>query len=300
MKYRKSHLGFISPGFIIYTVFMIVPLITAVYFSLHSWPGIGEKIFIGLKNFRNIFFDERMSSIFWNALGNNFTYLFIAILIFIPVQILIAYLIHSKIFGHEAFKLMVFLPYVISPSIVGFFALLVFDPNVGLLNNFFYAVGLNSWTSAWFGNVHQGFPLLVSVIGWRGLGVGMVIILANMKNIPNDVIEASVIDGAGSWTRFWRVVLPFLKPSIINVIILSSIFALIQFDLPYIIGGPTGGVNGSLDFLNLVFFRYAFGDSYYGESAMGFGAAISVVLFLIIFGIALIQNLFLKKLLRRE
>ena len=121
-----------------------------------------------------------------------------------------------------------------------------------------------------------------------------------MKNIPEDIIEASIIDGAGGWTRFWRIVLPFLRPSIVNVMILSSIFALIQFDLPYIIGGPTGGINRSLDFMNLVFFRYAFGDAFYGETALGFGAAISVVLFFIVLIFALIQNILLKKLYRYE
>ncbi len=128
----------------------------------------------------------------------------------------------------------------------------------------------------------------------------MVIILANMKSIPEEIVEASIIDGAGEWIRFWRVILPFLKPSLINVIILSSIYALTQFDLPYIIGGPTGGIEGKMDFMNLFFYRYAFGDSYLGQTAIGFGASISVVTFSIILFIALIQNVLLKKILHRN
>lgn len=138
------------------------------------------------------------------------------------------------------------------------------------------------------------------MIGWQGIGVGMVIILANMKSIPEDIVEASIIDGANIWNRFWRIELPFLKPSIMNVFILSSIFALTQFDLPFIIGGLNGGIDRKLDFLNLVFFRYTFGDAYYGETALGFGAAISVVLFFIIFLIALIQNLVIKRIFYHE
>ncbi len=300
MKKQRAYVFFILPGLCIYTLFMIVPLLSAMYYSLYSWAGIGERVFIGLENFRSLFFNPRMSEIFWNACGNNFTYLFVAIGIFLPLQVLAAYLIHIRIFGHRVFRLMIFLPYVISPAIVGFFALLVFDPNIGLLNSFFSSVGLDSFKSSWFGDPQRAFPLLASVIGWQGIGVGMIIILANLKNVPDEVVEAATIDGAGAWNLFWRVVLPFLTPSIINVLILSTIFALIQFDLPYIIGGSTGGINRTMDFMNLVFFRYAFGDAYMGETSMGFGAAISVVLFFIIFFIALIQKLVVSRLSDRD
>lgn len=300
MKQQKAHIGFIAPGFIVYTVFMIIPLFTAMYYSLFSWSGMGAKLFIGFDNFRTIFFDPRMSSIFRNALGNNFRYMFIAICIFIPLQVLIAYLIHQRIPGHKAFKLMVFLPYVISPSIIGFFSLLMFDPNVGLVNTVLQSLHLQQMVSAWFGDPQRAFPLLVSIIGWQGIGVGMVIILANMKSIPTDVIEASIIDGANIWNRFWRIELPFLKPSLTNVFVLSSIFALTQFDLPLIIGGMNGGIDGKIDFLNLVFFRYTFGNSYNGQTAIGFGASISVVLFFIIFFIAVLQQLVLKRLMNRN
>ena len=296
----RAYWGFITPGFLVYTLCMIIPLAAAFYYSFFSWSGMGQMQFIGLENFRRIFLEPRMASIFWNALGNNFLYLIIAICIFIPIQILLAYLIHIEIAGHKLFKLMIFLPYVISPSIVGFFSLLVFDPNIGMLNTFLLKLGFPSLTGAWFGDPDIAFGLLVSVIGWQGIGVGMVIILANTKGITTEVIEASIIDGAGGWKRFWYVELPFLKPSIMNVVILSSIFALTQFDLPFIIGGSTGGIDGKLDFLNLVFFRYTFGDSYNGETAIGFGAAISVVLFLIIFFIALIQRLVLNRLFFSE
>jgi raffinose/stachyose/melibiose transport system permease protein len=300
MKNSRAYRGFIAPGLIVYSLFMIIPLGFALYYSFFSWSGMGEMQFIGMENFNKIFFEPRMSGIFWNALGNNFSYMLVAIGIFIPLQILIAYLIHIEIAGHKAFKLMIFLPYVISPSIVGFFSLLTFDPNIGMLNTFLLKIGLGQFAGAWFGDPDLAFGLLVSVIGWQGIGVGMVIILANMKSIPEDIVEASIIDGANIWNRFWRIELPFLKPSIMNVFILSSIFALTQFDLPFIIGGLNGGIDRKLDFLNLVFFRYTFGDAYYGETALGFGAAISVVLFFIIFLIALIQNLVIKRIFYHE
>ncbi len=299
MTKSKAYIGFITPGFILYTVFMIVPLGFAIYYSFFSWSGMGAMDFIGFDNFRRIFFEPRMSGIFRNALGNNFRYMAIAIFVFIPIQIGMAYLIHLKIRGYNFFRLMIFLPYVISPSIVGFFTLLVFDPNIGMLNTLLITLGSPHLVSAWFGSANIAFYLLVAVIGWNGLGVGMVIILANMKNIPEDVVEASIIDGASVWQRFWRVELPFLQPSIVNVVVLSSIFALTQFDIPFIVGGLNGGIDGKLDFLNLMFFRYTFGDAYFGETALGFGAAISVVVFSIIFVIALLQKVVFNRVFDR-
>lgn len=299
MNKSKAYIGFITPGFILYSLFMIVPLGFAIYYSFFDWSGLGAMDFIGLENFKRIFFDPRMSRIFRNALGNNFRYMAIAIFVFIPIQVAMAYLIHLKIRGHNLFRLMIFLPYVISPSIIGFFALLVFDPNIGILNTVLLGLGLNQLASAWFGNPAIAFKLLVSVIGWNGIGVGMVIILANMKNIPEDVIEASIIDGASTWQRFWCVELPFLQPSLVNVVVLSSIFALTQFDIPFIVGGLNGGIDGKLDFLNLMFFRYTFGDAYFGETALGFGAAISVVVFSIIFCIAVLQKIVFNRLFKQ-
>ena len=122
---------------------MIIPLLSAIYYSLFSWAGIGPKVFIGLGNFKKIFFDPQISPIFKNALKNNFVYMGIAVLIFIPIQVLLAYLIDKQIVGHKLFKLIIFLPFVISSTIVGFFSLLVFDPNIGLLNTLLGALRLN-------------------------------------------------------------------------------------------------------------------------------------------------------------
>src|SRR5690554_240356 len=157
MTKSKAYIGFITPGFLLYSLFMIVPLGFAIYYSLFNWSGMGPMEFIGLDNFKRIFFDPRMSKIFNNALGNNFKYMGVATFIFIPIQILMAYLIHMKIKGYNAFRLLIFLPYVISPSIIGFFALLVFDPNIGILNNMFLSLGLHHFVSAWFGDPSKAF-----------------------------------------------------------------------------------------------------------------------------------------------
>jgi len=286
---RRPWLGFILPGFIIYTALMIVPLGTAVYTSFFQWSGLGPKVFIGLENYRNLFLDTRLSGIFWNALGNNFRFVLIVLGVIMPVQLFIAYWLDIQILGHRFFRTIIFLPYVISSTIVGFLTMLVFNPTIGILNTFFKKAGWDSLLSAWFGDPHRAFPLLVLVIAWQGIAAGMFIFLANLKGVSRDLIEASLIDGAGRMRRFRHILLPALQPALINNIILGTIWGLTQFDVPFVVGGSQGGVNNSIDFMNLFFYRFAFGGSYYGETSMGFGATISVVLFGIILLTTVIQ-----------
>lgn len=280
---------FILPGFILYTIFMILPLFTAVYYGFFEWSGLGPKIWIGLENYRSLFMDERISSIFRNAVGNNFKFVLAALFIIMPFQLVLAYMLDLKIVGYRFFEAIIFLPYVISTTIVGFISMLVFDPNIGVLNEFFSYMGWKHLMSAWFGDPDRAFFLLVLVIVWQGCAAGMFIFLSNLKSIPVELIEASLIDGASGKQRFRFIILPALGPALTNNIILGTIWGLTQFDIPFVIGGTQGGVNNSLDFMSLFFYRFAFGGSYFGETSMGFGAAISVVQFLIILSIAIIQ-----------
>ena len=286
---RRPYLGFIAPGFVVYTFLMIIPLGTAVYYSFFEWSGIGPKTFIGLGNYRNLFFDERLSGIFWNALGNNFRFVAVILAIIMPVQLFLAYWIDIRVIGYRYYRTIIFLPYVISSTIVGFITMLVFNPNIGILNTFVRAVGRDDLVSAWFGDPDRAFPLLVLVIAWQGIAAGMFIFLANLKNVSQDLIEASLIDGAGRWKRFRFITLPALEPAIINNVILGTIWGLTQFDIPFVVGGSQGGINNSIDFMNLFFYRFAFGGSYFGETSMGFGATISVTLFVIILAVAAVQ-----------
>lgn len=295
MKKDRSFVGFLIPGVILYTLFMIVPIISAMYYSFFNWNGIGEMKFIGLENFKTLIFGQRMSKIFFNALGNNFKYMLCVLLIITPIQIFFAYVLNIKIKCYKYLQLMLFLPYVISTSIVGFFSILVFDPNIGILNTFLGNVGLGGMKSAWLGNPNLSFKIFVGVVIWQCIGSGMMIFYANMKEIPESLIEASVIDGAGELRKFFSVVLPQLTSSLSTNITLSVIFALTMFDIPFMLGGPQGGVNNSIDFVNMVFYRYAFGGAYFGETSLGFGSSISVTMFLIILTVSLAVSKLLKK-----
>ena len=293
---KRPYILFILPGFILYTIFMIYPMFNAMLLSLYDWSGFGLKKFIGLQNFYNLLFDPRISKMFWNALKNNVVYVLCELAFIMPLQILFAYLIYLQIKGYKVFQTLIFIPSVISTAVIGFFIMVVFDPNIGILNMVLKAIGQESLQSAWFGNPNISFILLIIVVTWVGIGYGMMLFVANMKGIPDEVIEASIMDGAGGARRFFYVILPLLWPSLTNIVVLDTIWGLTLFDIPFIVGGSQGGINNSLDFMNIFFYRYAFGNSYSGETAVGFGASISVVLLFLILIVSLIQMKFLKKL----
>lgn len=294
VRKKKAYIGFIAPGFIIYTVLMIVPIACAVYFSFFEWSGIGPMKFAGLDNFKKLFFDARMSKIFFNALKNNIKYLVCVLLIITPLQIFFAYMIYIKIPCHKYIRMMLFLPYVISTSIVGFFAIIMLDPNIGVGNSIIGALFGNKAKLAWLGDPAMVFKIFVMVVIWQCIGSGMMIFYADMQEIPSEIIEASIIDGAGGWKRFSKVVFPSLSASFSTNITLSVIYALTMFDIPYILVGPQGGVNNKIDFVNMVFYRYAFGGTYFGETSIGFGSSISVTMFVIILTFSFVTRKLLK------
>lgn len=295
-KKKWAHIGFIAPGFLIYTIFMMVPLAFAFYYSVFEWNGIGPKTFVGLDNFIKLFTSTRISRTFFAALLNNFKYLACVLLIITPIQIFFAYMLYIKIKFHKYIRFMLFMPYVISTSIVGFFALILFDPNIGVLNEILVSLFGKEHAQAWLGDPNLVFKIFVCVVIWQCIGSGMMIFFANMQEIPEEIIEASVIDGCGEWKRFWTVVLPMLTSSMKTNLTLSVIYAMTMFDLPYILVGPQGGATGKLDFISMVFYRNAFGGSYFGETSIGFGSAISVVMFVIILILTLVTKKLAKKL----
>ena len=292
---KRPFLLFITPAVMLYTAFVIVPILFAVYISLYDWSGIGPMHYVGIGNYARLLTDPRISRIFLNALGNNLKFTLCVLTIILGVQLILAYLLHINILGGRYFRLMIFLPYVISTAIIGFFTLIVFDPNLGILNNLLGLAGRADMKSAWFGNPKIAFALLVIVILWQSVGAGMMIFYANMKDMPQSIIEASVIDGAGEWRRFTRIVIPMLAPSFTTNITLGVIWGLTIFDIPFLIGGPHGGIDNSIDFVNQFFYRSTFGSAYFGETSLGFGASISVTMFVIIFGVSLLLSLLLKR-----
>lgn len=293
MKKNKNHLMFIAPGFLLYTVFVIFPIIYVLFLSFTDWSGLGAMNFVGLDNFKTIFGDKRFTPEFLNALKNNIKYLLCVWLIITPFQYFMAYMFFIKIPFHKYLKFMTFLPYVISTTIVSFFATLIFDPNIGMLNNVLGNLGMPK--GAWFGDVNWAFKLMIMIIIWQSSGSGIMIFYSNFISTSGDVMDASRIDGCNEWQRFRYILFPLSLPSCASIISMSTIWALAIFDYPFILGGSNGGVRGCLDFVNVVFYRYTFGSALNAKSNLGFGASICFVMFIVMFVITFLQNKILKR-----
>ncbi|MGX7131091.1 MULTISPECIES: carbohydrate ABC transporter permease [Enterococcus] len=300
MKQKRSYLWFIAPGFLFYCLFVIYPIISAAKISFFRWNGIGKQVFVGLNNYKELFSNPVLLNQLVNALKNSLIIFILTILIMIPLQIIFAYMIYSKTRGHNVLRTVLFSPQFISTPVIVFLFTLLLDSNIGLVNEFLNKIGLSFLAQPWLGMPSIGIYVIWLMISWAGFGVGMMYFIAAMNMVSEDSIEAAYMEGAGYWRRLWLIVIPQIKNTILNLGLISYITAMTIFDYSYILGGVSGGVDGSVDVVSLFFYRIAFGDNNplggnLSENSMGMGTTIAVVLFLIIFVVATLQMYFVMR-----
>ncbi|MGL9810037.1 carbohydrate ABC transporter permease [Enterococcus sp. DIV0970a] len=300
MKRKKPFLWFIAPGSIFYCLFVIYPIFSAARISFYRWNGIGEKVFVGFNNYVELFSNPVLFNQLLNALKHSLMLFILTIFIMIPLQIIYAYMIYSKTKGYNVLRTVIFSPQFISTPVIVFLFTLLLDGNIGLVNELLTKVGLESLAQPWLGMPSVGIYVVWLMISWAGFGVGMMYFIAAMNMISDDSIEAAYMEGAGYWKRLWLIVIPQIKNTIINLTLISYITAMTIFDYSYILGGISGGVDGSVDVVSLFFYRIAFGDNNplggnLSENSMGMGTTIACVLFLVIFVVASAQMYFVMR-----
>jgi raffinose/stachyose/melibiose transport system permease protein len=299
---QHPYVLFIAPGFILYSIFAIYPIISATKMSFYYSNGFGEAHFVGLQNYIELFTTKELYSQFLNAFKNNILLFVLNILLVLPVQIYLAYLIHTKIRGYRFFQSIIFAPQFITPTVVLFLGTLILDQNVGIFNEFLRMIGLEEWVRNWLGIPGMGIFIVFILNSWVGVGFSMIYFIGAMKMLPEEIFEAAYLDGAGYWSRLFHIVLPLLRTTIINVVVISYIFSMTIFDLNYLLGGVDGGYDHSMDVLTLFFYRIAFGTSgamggSLGSNSLGMGTTIAVVMFIIILIASIVQ---LKLMVRKE
>lgn len=294
MNKKKPYLIFILPGFILYFLFVVYPIFSAAQISLFKWNGIGEKVFVGFSNYKELFSNPVLLDQFINALKNSLIIFVLTALIIIPLQVIYAYMIYTKTKGSKILQTVIFSPQFISTPVIVFIFTLMLDANIGVVNDFLTKIGLDFLAKPWLGMPSIGIYIVWLMISWAGFGVGMMYFIAAMNMISTDALESAYLEGAGFWTRLRLIVVPQIKNTIFNLILISYITAMTIFDYSYILGGVSGGVDGSVDVMSLFFYRIAFGDNNplggnLSENSMGMGTTIAVTLFIIIFIVAVLQ-----------
>lgn len=294
MVKQRPFLFFIAPGALLYLVLIIYPMFSTFVNSFCQWDGIGEKLFIGFSNFKMLFTDSIYAPQFLNALKNSFIFVLLCYIIQVPLAFYFAYVINRKVFLSKTCQLLIFMPQVISQVAVGLLVLLFLDPNFGVVNNGLRAIGLGSWARGWLGDPVILKLVVAVILTWKGIGIPMMLLIANMQSIPAEYEEAASLDGANEWNKFRYITLPLLKPALTNIIVLIFINGIATFDIPYLLGGMNGGPSGAIDTLGTMFYRVAFGSKYLTNN-MGLATAIAVIQFLIMVTVSVIQISLLKR-----
>ncbi|MFD0693161.1 carbohydrate ABC transporter permease [Paenibacillus sp. GCM10027628] len=287
---QKLHLAyacFLAPAVIVYTVLFLGPVLSSLFYSLTNWNGIDRTMdFVGLRNYQELLADKA----FLAALKNTLKFAVLVVILQNAMAIPLAIVLDTGIRSRNLLRVIFFSPAVLSPLVVGYTWLYIYEPNQGLLNAVLRELGLDSWTQSWLGDPQIALLSIVFIVIWQYTGYSMVIYLANLQTIPKDLYESAGMDGAGKWQRFRHITFPLLAPAMTINVVLSTIGTLKAFDIVYVT--TKGGPYHATETMTTLMFSTAF-----GEDSFGYGTAIGVVIFVIILAISLLQ---LSLLRRRE
>lgn len=274
-------LFFLTPGLVIYVSISVYPLLDTLILSLYDEQQ-GNSYFVGLQNFITLIGDDNWSDAFWNALSNNLQFFAIHMLVQNPIGLLLAVLLSSpKLRLSGTYRTLIFMPTMLSVVIIGFVWQLLLSPIWGISENFLYSIGMGEYFDAWLGKEGSALITLSFISVWQFVGIPMMLIYATLLNIPDDIIDASVVDGANPMQTFWHIKLPLILPTISMVSILTFVANFNAFELIYAVKGALAGPNFSTDLMGTFFYRTFFGFQLQQGSAT-MGAAVATLMFLII------------------
>lgn len=285
MKRKKSEYPFwlCIPAGAIYTMFFILPIIAAFFFSFTDWnlDRMNTPKFIGMRNFANLVKDE----IFLRSIWNTVIFAFFTTLFKTAAGLMLALLAVKKFWGNSFFRTLYYLPCVLSTMIVGLLFTAILKKE-GMLNNLLSVVGLESLTRDWLGSYVPAMSWIIAVEIWMWAGFSMFIFISGLQAIPSDYYESAQLDGATAWQQFRRITLPLLAPSITVVTTLNVTGGLKVFDMVYAL--TNGGPGFDTQVLNTYTYR-AFGLGLLGKSSAS-ALMLSVIIVLVTF----LLNRFLK------
>ncbi len=260
---------FIIPGAIIYTLFLIMPIIQAGYYSLFDWNGLGPVTdFIGLGNYQRAF----QHNVFQSAIVNSLIIMSLSLMIQLPLAITLALMVGRKLPGRAIFRSIFFMPYVFSEVITAIIWSFVYHPNGGLVNTMFTTLIPGFQTQGWLANRDTALIAVFFVITWKYFGLHMILYMAGLQSINGEIEESARIDGANELQVLRYITLPMLAPTIRLTIYLSVLGSLNQFVLIWVLtaGGPANATQVMASYM------YRFGIKSFN---LGFGSAVAVIIF---------------------
>lgn len=284
-KWTNYAIWFILPAFLLYTAFVIVPTLSSVYLSFTSWDGLSSNIrYIGFENFREILSSPRVH----NALKNTLIFAFSLVILENALALLLAILVDQVRWLRNFFRSIFYFPVLMSGIIMGFIWMIIMNYNFGVLNQLLDMIGLGSLKADWLGDPDYALIAIILSTVWKAAGYYMVIYLAGLQGIPQELHEAASIDGANRWQQFRSITFPLLAGAMTVCLMLSMIGSLKIFDQIAVM--TDGGPGFATETLTYIIYKVGF-----GELRQGFGTALSMVLFLLTLVISLVQIKVLRK-----
>jgi cellobiose transport system permease protein len=274
---------YIAPFFIIFGLFGLFPLLFNGWVSLHDWNPIGAQPWVGLNNFVRLANDPR----FWNALFNTISILILSSIPMLTAALGLASILNQRLLmGKTFFRMSLLVPNITSALAVGVVFTSIFGTQFGLLNYLFEVVGLPRVD--WAANSLSSQIAIATMVAWRWTGYTVLIFLAAMQAIPRELYEIAELDGASALRRLVNVTIPALRPTIIFVVILTTIGSLQIFAEPLVFGGNQFGITGGAErqFQTVVMFLY---EQAFTNFKFGYAAAIAWTLFIIILVLSLVN-----------
>ncbi len=281
MKYnRRVPWLFLAPHLSLFTIFVFLPILFIFGLSSFDWNLLGYHRFAGLSNYAEILEDK----LFWRALGNTLLFSAAIVPVTMAAGLALAVALNRPLPARNLFRAALYLPTVISSVASAIVAVWIFDDHYGVLNAFLAQLGLPR--VPWLSSTRFAMPTVIATTIWLRTGFCMVIYLAALQDVPQNLLDAAALDGAGAWSKFRYITWPLLRPSSVFLLITNLIYSIHVFDLIYVM------TNGGPAFSTTVLVQYLY-DSAFEEQRQGYASAISVTLFFIL--IALTSALLIKR-----
>lgn len=284
-KRSNTHIFvFLAPAVIIYSLFMIYPLLASLglgFFAPSAEHG-GTELFVGFDNYAKLLNDPLWAPRLWGAIRNNVLFFIVHMCVQNPLGLFLAALLSSQLIGHRAsaiYRSLIFTPTILSVVLVGFIWRLILSPLWGISGDFLTLFGIEN--QPWLGLENTALPVLSLISVWQWVGIPMMLFLAALMGIPDEIVEAARVDGATAWGVFWRIKFPLILPTVGIVGVLTFVSNFNAFDLIYTTQSALAGPNFSTDILGTMFYRTFFGfQLQLGNPTMG--AAVAGIMFAII------------------
>lgn len=287
LKQREALTGwlFVSPALIGFGIFTFGAILYSLYLSFTDYDLFGKPEWVGLKNYIKAFTDDQY---FYQYFGNTFYFALVLVPVVLVISLFLAILINKKV-GKiaKAYRVALFLPSITSTVAVSMVWLWIFNPDMGILNNFLTAIGFQN-PPMWLSDPEWSKPALIIMRVWQMSGYYMLLFLAGLQTIPETLYEAAEVDGASSWQKFRRITVPMLSNTTFVVVILLIIESFNMFESIFVMteGGPLGSTS------TIMYYIYEQGFMSYN---MGYASALAWIFFALILVFTLIQFRFRRE-----